>query len=490
MFLPFDRKPDWRNPPYITLALILINTLVFALYQTQDASQFNSAYNFYSNSELPEIEIPKYIDYLIENSQENKANKIKKDLFNKNTNQQILQLITFDMLSDGAFKKALENNKIIKLDNKNYIQWKLLRDQFNNKLHNITGYHYALFAYKPQFIDFFTYQFLHADWAHLIGNMLFLFIFGFVLESALNRPVYLAAYLVAGVGSALFYIYLDSNSAVASVGASGSISGLVGMYTVIFAFKKIRFFYYILFYFNYIKAPAIVLLPLWLIYDLSLQLWGPDHVNNIAHIGGLISGATLAYFINRFTTLVNVDYVNKIDEINNFLTEYNRALDLISKLEFEQAEVILNKLYTIKPDDFDVNFQLYNIAKHSPTSKAFHKHARKLLSTLNTDSNTIKILHSIYTEYSVLAKPPKLSANLLFKLFTNFSISPYTDEAENIMLLLLNKRPDFEKIPKGLAILIKNYKLQDNTSKSHQYFEILKNNYPKSSEAKYIVINN
>ncbi|MFV1984346.1 MAG: rhomboid family intramembrane serine protease, partial [Thiohalomonadales bacterium] len=61
MFLPFDRKPDWHNPPYITIALILINTLIFTLYQTQDTSQFNAAYKYYTDSILPEIEIPKYI---------------------------------------------------------------------------------------------------------------------------------------------------------------------------------------------------------------------------------------------------------------------------------------------------------------------------------------------------------------------------------------------------------------------------------------------
>lgn len=488
MFLPFDRKPNWRNPPYITLVLILINTLVFTLYQTQDTSQFNAAYNYYTDSKLPEIEIPRYINYLNNNSQEQKASLIKSVLYDKNTDHNNLQLIILDMLGDGSFKKALEQNQVIKTSSKNYLQWKLLRDQFNIKLNRITGYRYALFASEPDYLDFLTYQFLHADWNHLIGNMIFLFIFGFVLESALNRLVYLGSYILAGVGSGVFYMYLDPNSAVASIGASGSISGLVGMYTVVFAFRKIRFFYYLLFYFNYVKAPAIILLPLWLIYDLSLQLWGPSNVNNIAHIGGLLSGALIAYLIKHFTKLVNISYVNEIDDMKNYQTDYDKALDYISKLDFDQATIILQELHETNPADTDVQFQLYNISKHDPTSDLFHKQARNLLSIKNSDEDTIKMLHEIYTEYSRIAKPPKLTANSLFNLITKFSASPYTAEAENIMLFLLNKRPEFEQIPNGLALLIKNYKLQENPSKITKYFEILKNNYPDSSEAKQTVI--
>jgi membrane associated rhomboid family serine protease len=488
MFLPFDRKPDWRNPPYITLILILINSVIFVLYQSHDSEQFNDAYNFYIDSKLPELEIPQYIRYLNKNSHKKDASKIKEILYDKNTDHFNLQLIIFDMLADGGFKNALEKNEIIKPDNKNYIKWKLLRDQFSDKLNAIPGYRYALFASEPKYLDFITYQFLHADWAHLIGNMIFLFIFGFVLESALNRPVYLISYILAGVGSGLFYVYLDPNSAVASIGASGSISGLVGMYTVIFAFRKIRFFYYVLFYFNYVTAPAIILLPLWLIYELSLQWWGPENINNIAHIGGLLTGVIISIFIKYFTRLVNVNYINQIDDSKSYLSDYNKALNFVSKLEFDQATTILQKLHETNPNDIDVQFQLYNIAKHNPSSDLYHRQARNILSMANPNENNIKMLYTIYTEYSHTAKPPKLSANLLFTLATKFVDSPYITEAENIILFLLNKRPEFEKIPKGLALLVTNYKIQGNESKLNKYFDILKQQYPDSSEAKQTTI--
>jgi len=488
MFLPFDRKLDWRNPPYLTLTLILINILIFSLFQTEDSAKFKLAYSYYTDSKLPEIEIPQYIKYLNKNSQRKKSTIIKEILYDKNTDHHNLHLIILDMLADGTFKKALDENQIIKPENKGYIQWRILHDEFNNKLHDITGYNYALFASDPEILSFISYQFLHADWSHLIGNMLFLFLFGFVLESAMYRPIYLASYLLAGIGSGMFYMYLDQNSAVASIGASGSISGLVGMYTVIFAFRKIRFFYYLLFYFNYVKAPAIILLPLWLIYDLSLQFWGPSNINNIAHIGGLLSGAIIALTIKRFTKLININYVNKNDDRQNYLTDYNKALDFISKLEFDQAKEILQQLHSADATDSNVQFQLYNIAKHEPTSELFHKQARNLLSNTSINENSIKMLYTVYTEYSRLAKPPKISANLLFQLATKFAESPYISEAENIILYLLNKRPEYDKLPKGLLLLIKNYKLQENNNKINKYFDILKNNYPNSIEAKQTVI--
>ncbi len=488
MFLPFDRKPDWHNPPYITLTLIVLNVLIFALFQTQDNAKFNAAYKFYMASDLPQTELSLYINYLTHNAENNKADSYRQILDQKNTQTKHFQLYVFDMLSDGGFKNALEQNEIIKPDNKNYIQWKLQHDQFTNLLEQIPGYRYALFASAPNTIALFTYQFLHADWSHLIGNMLFLFMFGFVLESALSRPVYLLSYILAGVGSGLFYIYLDSNSAAANIGASGSISGLVGLYTVVFGFRKIRFFYYILIYFNHVKAPAIILLPLWLLYDLSLQLWVPSNVNNIAHIGGLLSGAVIALIIKYFTALVNTSYVNEVDDDNHFLTHYNQALDFMSKLEFEQASSIFQQLHQEDPQNIEVQFQLFNIAKHQPTSKLFHKQARNLL--LNSDSDKVppKLLYSIYKEYNQLAKPPKLSANHLFQLAKKFSSQPYTHEAEKIILLLMKRRPEFDKIPQGLTLLIKNYQLQNDQDKTTMYFKLLRKNYPNSQEAKQTVI--
>ncbi len=487
MFLPLDRKLDWHNPPYITLALIAINMLIFIIYQTNDTDKFNNAYNYYMNSTLYEYELPAYINYLKNNSQTDKANKINSVLQNKNKPHN-LQLIIINMLADGNFKKALEQNHIIKPDNKNYKHWKQLHEQFDFKLNHITGYRYALFASEPEFLDFFTYQFLHADWSHLIGNMIFLFIFGFVLESALARPIYIASYLFAGVGSGLFYIYLDPNNASASIGASGSISGLVGMYTVIFAFRKIKFFYYLLVYFNYVKAPAIILLPLWLLYDLSLQLWGPSNVNNLAHIGGLLSGALIAFLIKHFTNLINIDYVNESDDSNKYLSDYNKALDLVSKLEFEKASLIFQNLYAANPNDVNVQFQLYTISKHNPTSEMFHVQARNLLSITKSDQESIKNLYTIYLEYTQLASPPRLDEDILFQLASKFIESRYSEEAENIILLLLEQRPDYEKIAAGLALLIKHYKHEKNTAKVTFYFEILKNKYSESYEAKQTVI--
>lgn len=487
MFLPLDKKLDWHNPPYITLVLIALNVLVFSIFQTNDTVKFKDTYNYYMNSMLYEYELPIYIKYLKNNSQTNKANTINSVFLNKK-NQHKLQLVIFDMLADGGFKKALEQNTLMTPSDTNYKHWRQLRDQFDHKLNHITGYQYALIASEPEFLDFFTYQFLHADWAHLIGNMIFLFIFGFVLESALTRPIYIASYLVAGVGSGLFYIVLDPNNASASIGASGSISGLVGMYTVVFGFRKIKFFYYLLVYFNYVKAPAIILLPLWLLYNLSLQLWGPSNVNNLAHIGGLLSGSLIAFLIKRFTNLVDIDYVNENDDSDKYLSDYNKALDLVSKLEFEKASLIFQTLYATNPDDVNVQFQLYNISKHNPSSAMFHVQAQNLLSITKSDQESLKFLYNIYLEYKQIANPPQLSNDILFQIASKFIESAYSDEAEKIILLLLEQQPNYEKIPSGLAFLVKYYKSQSNEPKMLQYFEILKNNYPASYDAKQTVI--
>lgn len=106
-----------------------------------------------------------------------------------------------------------------------------------------------------------TAAFLHASTGHLLGNMVFLFLFGFSVEPGPGRWRYLAFYLLGAVGGSLMAGWAYAGQGSYGLGASGAVSALMGMYAVLYRLRRVRFFYQLFFYFNYVTAPALLLLP-------------------------------------------------------------------------------------------------------------------------------------------------------------------------------------------------------------------------------------
>jgi membrane associated rhomboid family serine protease len=143
-------------------------------------------------------------------------------------------------------------------------------------------------------LTLFTSQFLHADWLHLIFNMLFLWVFGNNVEDRLGRVRFLPFYLVCGALAGLAQAAADPDSAVPLIGASGAISGVLGAYLVLY--PRVRVWTIVLpFFFLPFKLPA----WLWLVIYLALQVLylgdsaGGGDVAYLAHIGGFAAGALL-----------------------------------------------------------------------------------------------------------------------------------------------------------------------------------------------------
>ena len=149
----------------------------------------------------------------------------------------------------------------------------------------------------------FTSMFMHADWMHLLGNMLFLWIFGDNVEARLGRVSYLAAYLATGLLAGAAHGLSDVSSAIPSLGASGAISGVQGMYLVAFPRNRVKlliFFYYIV---RVIRVPAIGIMLFWFVLNdllpTMLARGGPmgGGVAHMAHIGGFASGILLLFLM-------------------------------------------------------------------------------------------------------------------------------------------------------------------------------------------------
>jgi membrane associated rhomboid family serine protease len=142
-----------------------------------------------------------------------------------------------------------------------------------------------------------THQFLHAGWLHLLGNMLFLWIFGNNIEDRLGRLPFLLFYLAGGVFAAIAQTLVDPTSAIPLVGASGAIAATLGAYLVLYPGARILSLVFLGFFYQLLEVPAVIMLGFWFLLQLVdgvASLGGTSAQGGVAffaHIGGFVCGA-------------------------------------------------------------------------------------------------------------------------------------------------------------------------------------------------------
>lgn len=157
---------------------------------------------------------------------------------------------------------------------------------------------YALYPAKPDPLAFLTSMFLHAGFAHLLFNMLFLYIFGDNVEDRCGHALYLVFYFAAGIVAALSHIYMipPAQMETPMVGASGAISGVIGSYLVLFPRRSVV----VWLWFWITRVPAWLFLGLWVFTQIQLAEAHPRETGGVAvwaHLGGFAFGAGLTLIL-------------------------------------------------------------------------------------------------------------------------------------------------------------------------------------------------
>jgi len=153
-------------------------------------------------------------------------------------------------------------------------------------------------------LTIFTSMFMPGGFAHIIGNMWFLYIFGDNVESILGHVKYFMFYLACGIGAALAQFFVEPASQVPMIGASGAVAGVLGAYMIRFPKARVHVLAVIIIFITTFVVPAQIVLGLWFLMQLSggLGSLGVDTTGGVAwfaHIGGFIIGVTsLKYFQN------------------------------------------------------------------------------------------------------------------------------------------------------------------------------------------------
>jgi len=248
-----------------------------------------------------------------------------------------------------------------------FYEWRRQRDREEKVLNGHVNFALGLRpARMGRIHTFFTYQFLHGDVWHLLGNMLFLWVVGCLLEDSWGRIPFLVFYLLGGAFAGLAHCLQDMSSAIPLIGASGSIAAAMGAFAIRHFFTRIKFFYFFIFFFRpfwgTFHLPAYVVLPFWFVEQLVLRslsnFVGASGVAYMAHIAGFASGVTAALFFkfSGFEESIIAPRVQNKQIDAGVLKDprFEEACDLLEKGQAESAKSLFSALMRERPHDMDL----------------------------------------------------------------------------------------------------------------------------------------
>ncbi len=172
----------------------------------------------------------------------------------------------------------------------------------------LTPHGWIIASFPALAVSVLASMFLHGGWLHLIGNMLFLFVFGRSVEDRFGHSGYLLLYFVSGFAAALLYIGVNAGSPVPTIGASGAIAGVLGAYFVCFPRARITTVVWLIFFLWTVHLPAVLVLGYWFLIQfamgfqmLAIQSATGGGVAWWAHVGGFATGTVLGIWVRIVT---------------------------------------------------------------------------------------------------------------------------------------------------------------------------------------------
>ncbi|MBV1876048.1 MAG: rhomboid family intramembrane serine protease [Pseudomonadales bacterium] len=343
---------------------------------------------------------------------------------------------------------------------------------------------YGFVPARFDFVNFLVSIFLHQNIDHLIGNMVFLFVCGFSLEIALGRLWLLGLYLSCGYLASLLSYASNIDSSIIEIGASGAVSGLMGMYAALYGFKKINFFYWVLVFIGYFRAPALVIFPIWVAKELYGMLLGPENINYLAHLGGLVSGFVLVVLTKNRVLEVDTAYVEKeISDQDVFAADLQKMWDLMGHLRFEDAWKLGIELLKENPQEPLILKRLFIIAKTKPADKMFHKIA---LQIFTQDSQNLKnsdfVADTIQCYAALAPKPVALNVSTCLKLVNQMCHGRHSDAAYILASRLIKNPKRHDQIAKAIfAVFMLLLEVRNNQA-AETLLGHLKEEYPNSAQ--------
>ncbi|MAR92357.1 MAG: rhomboid family intramembrane serine protease [Pseudomonadales bacterium] len=470
--IPAERGIDWRRAPVVTAAIIVLCSLVYFGWQWDDDQRLQRAAEFYMDAGLPELEYPNYLSYLHQHGRGEQAAQIE-ELWEADHRY----LVVLSILQDLQFAAEMARTDSRFWGEDIYHQWRAARDQVNAMVAELSAVKLGLTPAQSRPITYLSYQFLHGDSLHLIGNMVMLALTGVAVEAAIGSTYFLLSYLFCGLCAGLVFSLFNWQGYLPLVGASGAISGVMGMYAALYGLRRIRFFYSLVFYFGYFTAPALVMLPVWLLWEVINAVWGGnDGIAYSAHAGGLLAGGLGMLVGRRYLVQVEEDY---LDQAPDEEEEYRRTLDdflkQLAAFQFDAAERKLQQLEARYPDHNQVLEQRYLLLKLRPAAPQFHAYAHQLLARPVSEPAAMHMLLDVYSDYQRFNRDHPLPAATLLKLMLNFCQIAAWDTVQGMVKEAQQRRLRDPMLVKVLRLLSRGMSDQGERALGRQFGDMADN---------------
>ena len=480
LILPLHRSLNRSNFPWLTLLLILANCFVFLFLQSGDRRVERQAIDYYQQSGLGGIEFPAYLAWL--QNQGGDAHRV--ELAQAAEEDQRVALIQ----SDPKFLEALHADRIIQPADDVYADWHAKRAEFERILDDTFTQRHALRFSRFEPARLLSAMFMHGGMGHLLGNMLFLAILGMLVEGALGPGWFLGLYLAGGTVAGLASLAWHWGSDGIGLGASGAIGALLGAYCVIWGARKVRVFYWFFVVFDYVKVPALVLLPFWFgVLVLFPWLSHDPYIDFADHAGGIASGAALALVLRR-KGRVRDDFVEedeRVEQREHARAAFEQAQHFLGQLEIPKAREILQRIDAAEPGQLKVLVALYRCARYRGTPAELDAAAARVLGFHALGDADVRELLGVYRDYAKsCAGVPRLAPELLLGLVKPWLRLGEDAAAESLLGEIAASQPQFAGLPAAwlafaldapegsanrrarLAHLIEHYPHSDNAPKA------------------------
>ncbi|UCF04469.1 MAG: rhomboid family intramembrane serine protease [bacterium] len=273
-----------------------------------------------------------------------------------------------------------------------FSEWKRLMAKEEKVIQGNVSFAFGLVPSKMDRVHtFITHIFLHGGIWHLLGNMLFLWVVGCLMEDSWGRIPFLVFYLCGGVFAGLAHCLQDTSSAMPLIGASGAIAAAMGAFTIRHFWTKIKFFYFFIFLFRPLwgtfHLPACVFLPFWFLQQITLKylsdFMGGSDVAYLAHIAGYIGGLStaLVFKATNFEQQFLAPRVQRKQVEAGVLKDprFDEACNLIDRKQIDKARQLFTKLVADRPEDLTTIQDIAMIYKENGLTKDYNMLADKIL---------------------------------------------------------------------------------------------------------------
>ncbi|XOZ33601.1 rhomboid family intramembrane serine protease [Halomonadaceae bacterium KBTZ08] len=473
LIIPLHKAISRQNFPLVTLMLVLLNGVVFVVFQGGDNQVMREAATFYHNSGLEEREW-NWLDEFVpgyETDFRKRMERLDQAAKAEEGGAQRIALARSQLVaSHPDFLAALRSGDIIDPDGERYADWQSKRAEFERLMDQSVTRRYMLHYDQLEPVNVVTHMFLHGGIGHLVGNMVFLLLLGVLVEGALGAGLFLIAYLIAGVGGSALSLAVHWGTPTGMLGASGAIAGLMGLFTVLYGRLRVRFFYWVWVYFDYVRAPAIVLLPVWLGWELLQFLTAEgSNVAYEAHAGGIVTGALIAAGVRALGW-----------QRDEFLKEESRREDDREALEAAQQDLAalnvarakhrLRPLLERNPDDPGLLRSWYHACKIQKDDPDLHDAARRVLALPGETAQERALVIETFVDYRQRTNP-KLSASQAADLCCRLLRWEALEEGRLLLdrLMRLNQPP--EALPRACLLAAQQLRRQGQAEAAQPYMD-------------------